>query len=146
MNFETSVESIKTSVENISDLELSEISNKKKCYDGPITGNVKCIVISILLACFYWFAPRKNKYVLLFILYVTYILIAYYDHFYDCRKGEFGPTFLKTYYEWAKPKSSKQNIIYSNLCQDKKNIILIVDGIVFITLIFAAPIFLKWNP
>ena len=139
-------DTIKTSVQNITDKELADISDKKKCYDGPITGNAKCIVISILFACFYWFAPSKNKYVLLFILYVTYILIAYYDHFYDCRKGEFGPTYLKSYYEWAKPKSSKQNIIYSNLCKDKKNLILFVDGVVFISLLFAAPVFLKWNP
>ena len=138
--------SIKTSVDNITDSELSRLIKKEICYDGPITGNVKCIVISIILACFYWFAPSKNKYVLLFTLYITYILIAYYDHFYDCRKGQFGPTFLKTYYEWAKPKTSKQNIIYSNLCPNKKNLILRVDAIVFVVLLVATPIFLNWKP
>ena len=70
----------------------------------------KCIIISIALALFYWFAPHRNKYVLLFILYFTYLLIAYYDHYYDCGRGQFGPTFLRTYYEWAKPKNSKQSI------------------------------------
>ena len=133
-------------LENITKQDLENIKNKKKCYDGPITGNVKCIIISVFLALFYWYIPPKNKYVLLGILYITYILIAYYDFFYDCRKGEFGPTFLKTYYEWSKPKNSKQSIIYSNLCSNKKNLIMIVDIIVFILLIIFTPIFLRWKP
>ena len=105
-------------IDAMTEKELADIKNKVKCYDGPITGNIKCIVISICLALAYWLVPHRNKYVLLFILYTTYILIAYYDFFYDCRRGQFGPTFLKTYYEWAKPRNSKQNIIYSNLCPD----------------------------
>ena len=133
-------------IDTIEDSQLENIKNKVECYDGPITGNVKCIVISLVLAAAYWYAPHKNKYVLLFILYVTYILIAYYDNFYDCRRWQFGPTFLKTYYEWAKPPSSKQNIIYSNLCPDKKKLIMIVDVVVFIALIALTPAFIRWKP
>jgi hypothetical protein len=136
----------KSKVDNMSDEELKAIKNKEKCYDGPITGNIKCIIISIALALFYWYAPPKNKYVLLLILYVTYLLIAYYDFFYDCRKGQFGPTFLKTYYDWAKPRNTKQNILYSNLCDDNKRLILIVDIIVFIGILAITPTFLRWKP
>ena len=39
-----------------------------KCYDGPLTGNLKCVVISLLFASMYWFAPPKNKWVLAGIL------------------------------------------------------------------------------
>ena len=53
-------------VDNMTDKELHLIKTKQKCYDGPITGNIKCIIISITLAVFYWFAPHRNKYVLLF--------------------------------------------------------------------------------
>ena len=133
-------------LEKLTDEDLQNIKNKKKCYDGPITGNIKCIVISILFALFYWYAPSKNKYILLGILYITYILIAYYDFFYDCRKGEFGPTFLKTFYAWAKPKNSKQNILYSNICSNKKRLILMVDIFVLLLLILFTPTFLKWKP
>jgi|TARA_B110000261_G_C13029111_1_gene335489 hypothetical protein len=133
-------------VDHITEQELNDIKTKKKCYDGPITGNIKCIIISLALAALYWFLPSKNKYVLLTILYVTYLLIAYYDHFYDCRRGQFGPTFLKTYYDWAKPKTSKQSIIYSNMCPDKVRTIMIVDIAVFVCLLFAAPIFFRWTP
>ena len=137
---------IKKNFELLTENDLDDIKNKKKCYDGPITGNIKCIIISVLFALFYWYTPSKNKYILLGILYITYILIAYYDYFYDCRKGEFGPTFLKTFYEWAKPKNSKQNIVYSNLCSNKKQLILTIDIIVLLLLILFTPIFLKWKP
>jgi len=133
-------------IDDMTQRELDDIKNNTKCYDGPITGNIKCIVISICLALAYWYAPRRNKYVLIFILYTTYLFIAYYDYFYDCRRGQFGPTFLKTYYEWAKPKSSKQNIIYSNLCPENKRIIAIVDVVVFIGILAVIPSFLRWKP
>ena len=133
-------------VDNMTDKELHLIKTKQKCYDGPITGNIKCIIISITLALFYWFAPHRNKYVLLFILYFTYLLIAYYDHYYDCGRGQFGPTFLRTYYEWAKPKNSKQSIIYSNLCPEKERLIMYVDIGVFISALIILPFFIKWKP
>ena len=135
-----------SAMDTISEKELLDISNKVKCYDGPITGNVKCIVISLVLAGLYWYLPYRNKYVLLFILYSTYLAIAYYDFFYDCRKGQFGPTFLRTYYEWAKPQKSKQNIIYSNLCPENERIILIVDIAVFIMILLITPYFIRWKP
>lgn len=135
-----------SAVDDMTDKELADIKNKVKCYDGPTTGNIKCIIMSIFLALAYWFAPRRNKYVLLFILYTTYLLIAYYDFFYDCRRGQFGPTYLKSYYEWAKPRNSKQNIIYSNLCPEKKRVILIVDVVVFAVILGVTPWFLRWNP
>lgn len=136
----------KSSIDDMTDKEMSEIKNKVKCYDGPITGNIKCIVFSLILAALYWYLPYRNKYVLLFILYITYLVIAYYDVIYDCRRGQFGPTFLRTYYEWAKPKNSRQNIIYSNLCPENKRIILLVDIVVFILILLLAPYFIRWKP
>lgn len=137
---------IGSAIDSMTEEELSDISNKVKCYDGPITGNVKCIIISLVLAGLYWYLPYRNKYALLFILYTTYLVIAYYDYFYDCRRGQFGPTFLRTYYEWAKPGKSKQSIIYSNLCPENERIILIVDIAVFIAILFITPHFIRWKP
>lgn len=136
----------KSSIDDMTNKELNDIKNKVKCYDGPITGNIKCIIISLTLAGLYWYLPYRNKYVLLFILYITYLFIAYYDYFYDCRRGQFGPTFLRTYYEWAKPKHSKQNIIYSNLCPENEQLILFVDIVVFIIILLLTPHFLRWKP
>lgn len=137
---------INKNFEQLSHYDFISIQNKKRCYNGPITGNIKCIIISLTLALLYWFLPKKNKYVLFSILYFTYLLIAYYDHYYDCRKGNFGPTFLRTFYSWAKPKNSKQNIVYSNLCHDKDKLIFMVDIFVFVLALVLAPLLIRWNP
>jgi hypothetical protein len=115
-----------------------------KCYEGPLTGNLKCVVISILLAAFYWFAPQKNKWVLLAILYITYLLIAWYDH-YLCERV-LTPTYLRHFYDWAKPPGSMQSKLYKNLCPKAASKILKVDIIIAITAVLLLPSFLKWNP
>lgn len=46
--------------------------------------NLKCIVISLLLAFGYWVTPKQNLIVLVLILIITYIAISWYDYLYDC--------------------------------------------------------------
>jgi len=115
-----------------------------QCYDGPITGNAKCIVISFILAAGYWYAPPRNKWVLLSILYFTYLAIAWYDQ-YLCHRV-LTPSYLRHFYEWAKPRESMQTQQYKNLCPDSARKILIVDVIIFIVLLWSFPLFLKWTP
>lgn len=50
----------------------------------PFSLNIKCIIITIILALCYWYLPQKNIYVLFTILWITYILIAWYDYVYKC--------------------------------------------------------------
>ena len=114
------------------------------CYSGPIYTNMKCIIISLGLALGYWFAPPKNKWILLGIIYFTYLAIAWYDR-YLCSEP-FGPTYLKWYYNWAKPKDSFQSEAYANLCPDIERHILIVDVVILVILVILAPRFLRWNP
>ena len=115
-----------------------------KCYEGPITGNIKCIVISIFCALFYWYMPHKNKWVLVGILYFTYLAIAWYDE-YLCSRT-LTPSYLRHFYEWAKPTNSMQSIQYKNLCPKQAHEILIVDITILLIIIAAVPYFLKWNP
>ena len=117
---------------------------EKECYDGPITGNSKCVVISIFLAIFYWYAPPKNKWILLFILYTTYLGIAWYDE-YLCERV-LTPSYLRHFYEWAKPRKSMQSKEYKNLCPEPARKILIVDAILALLGLLFLPYFLKWNP
>jgi hypothetical protein len=126
--------------------DLESLKKGQKCYDGPLTGNVKCIVLSLFLALFYWYAPPRNKWILIGILYFTYLFLAYYDYHYDCRYGEFGPSPLKHFYDFAKPKNSKQSIVYESLCKNKANLILIIDVIILIGILALFPTFLKWKP
>ena len=137
--------SIETNSNDLSDLELSQIESGEKCYAGPLTANAKCIVITTLAALAYWYLPKNNKWVLISIIYFTYLAIAWYDWLYEA-KGSFGPTYLKHFYYMFKPHSSKQSILYKNLCKQHKSSILSVDIIIAILLILLIRPFLRWKP
>lgn len=124
-------------------IEYSEEGEGKQ-YCGKIYTNMKCIVISIILAMLYWFLPKKNKWALIAILYLTYLAIAWYDEFL-CSKP-LGPTYLKFFYNWAKPKNSYQSKMYSNMCPELNNRIMIIDIILLIIIIMCLPKFLSWDP
>ena len=51
----------------------------------PFQFNIKCIIFTIIIAGGYWYLPRKNLYILLFLLWLPYIALAWYDYSYDCR-------------------------------------------------------------
>jgi len=50
----------------------------------PFHFNIKCIIFTILIACGYWFLPPKNWIILIFLLWLPYIALAWYDYSYDC--------------------------------------------------------------
>lgn len=105
---------------------------KKQTYCQRPTINLKCIIFSVTLALFYWFAPPKNKWVLLSVLYFPYLIMAYYDYYYDCRNYPLRPTYLAMFYAPFKPPYSQQIQEFDNWCPEIKNWVLFVDLIVFI--------------
>ncbi|AET42608.1 hypothetical protein EXVG_00259 [Emiliania huxleyi virus 202] len=111
-----------------------------------ITGNLKCIVASIFAASFYWFAPPKNKWILVLILYTMYLLIAWYDYSYECKRNELGPSPLMHFYDWAKPRNTTQHKQYQNLCEDTYYVVLAFDIVVLAVIIALTPAFLRWKP
>jgi hypothetical protein len=115
-----------------------------KCYDGPLTGNLKCILISFGLAGSYWFLPSKNKWVLAAILYLTYLAIAWYDE-YLCQRV-LTPSYLRHFYDFAKPRKSTQSKQYKNLCPNAAKKILVVDIFIAIMLLIILPFYIKWDP
>jgi hypothetical protein len=116
-------------------------------YDAtPPQVNIKCILFTLICTLSYWYLPPKNKWVLLSLIYFPYLIMAYYDHFYDCRYNAFGPTFLEHYYSWAKPHYSKQNRSYRNWHPKWKNIVLTVDVFILIVLLLLAYPFINWKP
>jgi hypothetical protein len=112
---------------------------------GDLTGNLKCILLSLALATGYWFAPRRNKWVLLGILYFSYLVIAWYDHIYACQR-QLGPSPLMHFYKALKPADSDQMRAYNDLCPETYRIILAFDVVVLVTLVALAPAFLRWRP
>ena len=121
------------------------METSRQCYDGPLTGNLKCVVLSALLAGGYWFAPPRNKWVLLGILYFTYLALAWYDYAYECERT-FQPTYLRHFYEFLKPRDSKQSQLYARLCPSEAHRIVVVDVVVLFGFLAAAPAFLRWKP
>jgi hypothetical protein len=90
----------------------------------PFTLNIKCVVITLMIALGYWFLPYKNFYVLIFLLWFPYIAIAYYDAVYDCKDKE-NPTlfpfgryiflpFKPQYYQDRFKKMSPEQIQFMN--------------------------------
>ena len=55
--------------------------------------NVKCIIFTAFVAGGYWYLPPKNMYVLLFLLWIPYVSMAWYDYAYDC-KDKMMPTLF----------------------------------------------------
>jgi hypothetical protein len=63
--------------------------------DLPFEFNIKCVIFTVLVAGGYWFLPHKNLWVLLFLLWLPYIAMAWYDYYYRCEpSGKLKPTPL----------------------------------------------------
>jgi len=59
----------------------------------PFRFNVKCIVFTLVIAVGYWFLPPKNWFVLIFLLWLPYISLAWYDYAYRCQ-DKMAPTIV----------------------------------------------------
>ena len=123
-----------------------QTDSEKVVYDDTIGANWRCIIITIILALGYWYLPRRNKWILLAILYFTYLAIAIYDHMFDCRRN-MKPTVLALFYSWVKPRDSRQYKDYNKWSPAMKTKILIIDLLIlFFILVFVLPWFLRWKP
>ena len=77
---------------------------------------------------------------LLFILYSTYLMIMYYDYFYDRRRGQFGPHFSKRIMNGCHVTVNK--ISYIPIFVPTKSELFLLDILVFI-LLAITPMFLR---
>lgn len=59
----------------------------------PFAWNIKCIIFSVVVAGGYWYLPPKNLLVLLFLLWLPYVAMTWYDYSYDC-KDKMQPTLF----------------------------------------------------
>ena len=103
----------------------------------PFKFNIKCIVFTAMLAGGYWFLPKKNLFILLFLLWFPYIAMAWYDYSYDC-KNKLEPTavpFGRAIWLPFKPPGYKQ--AYEDLPPEKKAIMDQVDHVAGWTILIA---------
>lgn len=110
-----------------------------------IGANFKCIALSLFLAGAYWWLPRRNKYVLVAILYFTYLALAWYDHLYRCQRN-LKPTYLAYFYQYLKPYDGKQREEWRLWPNSLRKKIFVVDMIILAILVALLPWFLAWNP
>ena len=89
------------------------MAEEKGYYNEEPVVNWKCVMFTIMLSVGYWFFPRRNKWVLLALLYFPYLVLAWYDHLYLCKRN-MGPTYLSLFYWWGKPQDSVQIKQYKN--------------------------------
>ena len=109
--------------------------------------NAKCILFTMVLALGYWFAPPRNKWVLLALLYVPYAAMAWYDDYYDCERDRFKPTFLSLFYGWLKPEDYRRKLrAFKAASPGWYRAIWAVDLALLAMMIALAPAFLKWKP
>lgn len=59
----------------------------------PFALNIKCVIFTLIVAGGYWYLPPKNMYILLFLLWLPYVAMAWYDYAYDC-KDKMMPTLF----------------------------------------------------
>jgi len=108
-------------------------------YDAtPPQINVKCIVFTMLISMGYWYLPKRNKWVMLALLYFPYIIMAWYDSIYNCTRNRLGPTFLGSFYYWAKPSKSNKE-----WHPKWKNMIFYTDMLILALAIYYIPRFLN---
>lgn len=125
---------------NYCDLTNCKPAGKFSCVK-PVW-NLKCILLTLFLAAAYWFLPRKNVIVLGIILYVTYLALAWYDYWYDCRRN-MGPTYLSLFYAPFKPQQSDQIREYDNWHPSIKRTVRIVDLIVLIVVLTIITVWIR---
>lgn len=106
--------------------------------------NLKCIVFTVVLASGYWFLPCRNKFVLIALLYFPYVVLAWYDYWYDCRRN-MGPTYLANFYDFLKPPESDQIQQYKQMSPKWKKRILIVDLVIAVILFILCALAIKTN-
>lgn len=114
-------------------------------YRGQPTWNLKCIVLTVALAAGYWWLPKRNKWILLALLYFPYLALAWYDHWYACRRN-MGPTYLSLFYAWGKPRDSTQIKQYKAWDPAIRRRVWAVDLCLLALALSLVPWFLRWRP
>lgn len=89
-----------------------------------ISFNLKCIVVSLLLALLYWFAPPRTSGSSW--PSSTYLALAWHDDLYDCRRRSLKPTILYAFYSPLKPPAHQED--YARWRPSTKRLVLLLLG------------------
>ena len=101
----------------------------------PFSLNIKCIIITIIFALCYWYLPSKNMYILFFILWITYIAIAWYDYVFKCEYRLQPTIFPFGKYVYLPFKDPEYKKAYDNLPQANIDVMDRVNDVFFWSII-----------
>ena len=121
-----------------------------RCQENT-TRYTRYIIIGLIFSIFIYFTPRKNYFILGAALYFPYLIMAYYDFFFNCDYKRLQPSplpFGRLIYVPFKPKDYKDRA--ARLCPDGEKVWDFVDrvalfmiiGVVFVT-IFGTTIYIQ---
>lgn len=91
--------------------------------DRPFESNIKCIIFTIIIAGGYWQLPAKNIYVLLFLLWLPYVAVAWYDYSYNCENKMKYTLFPFGRYVFLPFKPKEYQKTYTDLSVEQKQLI-----------------------
>ena len=89
----------------------------------PFEFNIKCIIFTIIIAGGYWYLPVKNIYILFFLLWFPYIIIAWYDYSYNCENKMKYTLFPFGKYIFLPFKPKEYQKTYTELTNEQKELI-----------------------
>ena len=111
----------------------------------PFQPNIKCVVLTAIIAGGYWWLPPKSVWVLVFLLWLPYVALAWYDYAYSCQ-FQMQPTLLP-FGRWLflpfKPPSYKK--AYEDLPPEAKADMDTIDHITGWTLLVIAVAVACWK-
>lgn len=102
---------------------------------------IRYITLSIIFGLFVHFVPRKNWYILAVTIYFPYMIMAYYDFFFNCDHKKLQPSpfpFGRMIYVPFKPGDYKNKV--DNLCPNGTKVwdfvdrvtLFIIIGVIFV--------------
>ena len=105
-------------------------------YPGrPFALNIKCIVFTAVVAGGYWYLPPRRWWALALLLWLPYVAMAWYDHYYDCA-DKMAPTVVP-FGRWLflpfKPQPYQRE--YSKMAQGQVDVMSRVDHVTAWTLL-----------
>lgn len=110
--------------------------------ERPFSLNIKCIVLSMLVAGGYWTLPPKSLAVVALLFWVSYVGLSWYDELYDC-SNKMKPTLIpwgrRVFLPW-KPKSYQAGMV--DLSPRQIQTMDRVDHLFTFTVLFAACVYL----
>jgi hypothetical protein len=91
--------------------------------------NIKCIIFTALIASGYWYFPYHSIYVLIFLLWIPYVSLAWYDYSYNCENKLKYTFFPFGRYIFLPFKPAEYQKTYTDLTPEQKQEIVGLDHI-----------------